>query len=136
MLGACGTGPSAEVPDLSGLSAETALARVEAVDGLRASFDESPVDPARCTVEGQDPTGSVERGTEVVIQIACRVKVPDVTGFGPRTALAEVDSVLSLSGELGPGPGERRRCIIQRQRPRAGALVRTGTHVVVFPDCR
>ncbi len=136
VLAACGAGAPVEVPDLTGLRAGEGLSRVEAVGGLSARFDESPIDPSRCTVEGQSQTGEVERGTEVIISIACRQTVPDVTGFKPEDALAEVESVSAMSVEMGPASGDRRKCIIGRQRPRGGAQVPAGTVVVVYPDCR
>jgi hypothetical protein len=60
-----------EVPDVVGMAADEAQAEIHGTEGLTASLDPEPEDPALCTAAAQDEEGAVDEGTDVVLTLEC-----------------------------------------------------------------
>jgi eukaryotic-like serine/threonine-protein kinase len=124
------------VPDVTGLSRESAEARLED-EGLGVSVEEVESDEPEDEVLSQSPAGgtSVARGTTVAIEVSVgqpQVTVPDVTGLSPSAAssrLRALGLVPSRQERSTTNPDEDGQVI--DQRPGAGAEVEKGRTVVI-----
>jgi eukaryotic-like serine/threonine-protein kinase len=122
-----------EVPDVVGLSQQTAIDQVQAA-GLLVDTQPVDSDQAAGTVISTDPAGGtlVDVGSTVVLSVSTgEVAVPDVLGDSEATATAtlenegfNVTTVYEETDEARPGT-------VIDQSPSGGTLVRLGTTVVI-----
>ena len=101
------------VPDVTGQKAEEAASSLEA-QGFKPTFAPEPDDPSLCTVGGQDQTGEIERGSEVVLTLECMVDVPDVSDEPPDEAVSELQD-LGLTTRFEKEPDDSSVCTVEDQ---------------------
>ena len=122
-----------EVPDVVGLSQQSAIDQVQA-EGLLVDTQPVDSDQAAGTVISTDPAGGtlVDVGSTVVLSVSTgEVEVPDVLGDSEPTATATLENegfnvtpVYEETDEAPPGT-------VIDQSPAGGALARLGTTVVI-----
>ncbi len=121
-----------EVPDVVGLSQQTAIDQVQA-EGLLVDTQPVDSDQAAGTVISTDPAGGtlVDVGSTVVLSVSTgEVEVPDVLGDSEATATATIENVgfnvTPVYEESDETPGT-----VIDQSPSGGTLARLGTTVVI-----
>jgi serine/threonine-protein kinase len=126
------------VPDVTGLSSESAQQQLRDAGLEPAVREEESADVDEGDVIRQDPAGgaSVDKGATVTLVVSTgveRVKVPDVTGLGARLASTQLR-------QAGLDPVERSRTvtdptqegIVIEQRPGSGEELERGDSVVLI----
>jgi eukaryotic-like serine/threonine-protein kinase len=124
------------VPDVIGLSSESAQSRLQA-QGLAVAVQEQESEETEGTVIAQTPGGGaqVDIGTTVTITVSIgiqRVAVPGVIGLSPGDAEAEIgaaglSAVRTERNVTDPAQGG----VVIAQRPGAGVELEPGAQVVI-----
>jgi serine/threonine-protein kinase len=122
-----------EVPDVVGLSEQTAIDQVQE-EGLRVEIERIDSDQAAGTVIETDPAGGtlVDVGSTVVLSVSTgEVEVPDVLGDSEATATATLENAGFNVTPVYEETDEARPGTVIDQSPSGGTLVRLGTTVVI-----
>ncbi len=112
-------GPSApepalvEVPDVVGETAVDAESALEAA-GFEPTFQPEPDDPSPCTVSGQDQTGEIEEGSEVILTLECMVEAPELSDEPADDAVAQLED-LGLTTSYEEEPDDPSLCTVKGQ---------------------
>lgn len=122
-----------EVPDLTGLHAPAASARLMNV-GLRATTREGGDGEPGAIASMRPIAGTrVERGTEVELTIVpaqTLITVPDLAGISSRTARETITEAGLVVGQVRTAFDDNRSpYVVLRQTPAAGAQVEPGTAI-------
>lgn len=108
---------SRTVPDVVGLSATDAEARVDAAY-LSADFQELPSDEDRCTIVSQDPPAGAALADDGTVELRCQERIPRVVGMKADDAESRlIDAGFDARFANEPADGDLTRCRVLRQRP-------------------
>ena len=121
-----------EVPDVTGDEAQAGRGSLEAA-GFEASFDTPPEDPSLCTISDQDQTGEIEKGSEVILTLECKVDVPDLSDEPVAAAVAQLDQ-LGLTAGYEQEPDDPSMCTVEDQD--VDGEVEPDSEVVLSVLCR
>ena len=127
-----------EVPDLTGLSRDSAEERLRDVGLTPGTVSEQESEEPEGEVISQDPAGGaqVDRGTAVNLTVSTGVEmvnVPNVLGLNARDAAAQLaaDGLVSVQREQQVTDPAQDGKVID-QRPAAGTEVEEGRQVVII----
>ena len=129
--------PQVKVPDVVGLTRETAEARLTGL-GLEPAVSTEDSDAPVGEVLSQDPGegARLERGDAVAITVARETEattVPDVTGLARADAIALLEGEgLAASVRERPTRSEDEDGAVLEQRPTAGQEIEPGAAVLIF----